>query len=58
MIFGISDAALVLTPRSSDDSLDDGLLKASEIADMRLNASLVALSACNAANYDYQVFGN
>jgi len=53
---GLAEAALVLTPNSTTDSMDDGLLQASEIADLSLNARLVALSACNTANYDYQYF--
>lgn len=53
---GLTEAALVLTPKSALDSMDDGLLKASEIADLSLNARLVALSACNTANYDFQFF--
>ncbi|HKR89309.1 MAG TPA: CHAT domain-containing protein [Phenylobacterium sp.] len=50
---GLSDPALVLTPRSEADDRDDGLLTASEIADMNLGASFVALSACNTANFDF-----
>ncbi|CAN7180832.1 CHAT domain-containing protein [Phenylobacterium sp. LjRoot219] len=48
---GLSEPALVLTPVSGD-AADDGLLTASEIADMNLRASFVALSACNTANFD------
>lgn len=50
---GLSDPALVLTPASTRDTRDDGLLTASEIADLNLRASFVALSACNTANFDY-----
>ena len=50
---GLSEPALVLTPGSSTDVADDGLLTASEIADMSLQASFVALSACNTANFDF-----
>ena len=49
---GLSEPALVLTPVSADDPLDDGLLTASEIADLNLGAWFVALSACNTANFD------
>ena len=55
---GISEAAIVLTPGSQPDRQDDGLLKASEIADMRLNADFVALSACNTANVDLDLFAS
>lgn len=51
-IEGLSEPALALTPVSSTDPLDDGLLTASEIADLNLGAQFVALSACNTANYD------
>lgn len=37
----------------SDQLGDAGLLTASEIADMNLHASFVALSACNTANFDF-----
>lgn len=48
---GLSEPALVLTP-VAQDAADDGLLTASEIADMSLRAGFVALSACNTANFD------
>lgn len=48
---GLAEPALVLTPAASD-AADDGLLTASEIADMNLRASFVALSACNTANFE------
>jgi CHAT domain-containing protein len=50
---GLSDPALVLTPGSTTDARDDGLLTASEIADLNLAARFVALSACNTANFDF-----
>ena len=49
---GLSEPALVLTPVSTADPADDGLLTASEIADFSLSARFVALSACNTANFD------
>lgn len=49
---GLSEPALVLTPVSMADPRDDGLLTASEIADLNLRALFVALSACNTANFD------
>ncbi|TAJ67942.1 MAG: CHAT domain-containing protein [Phenylobacterium sp.] len=49
---GLSEPALVLTPVAMDDPTDDGLLTASEIADLQLRALFVALSACNTANFD------
>jgi CHAT domain-containing protein len=50
---GLADPALVFTPASSGGASDDGLLTASEIADLNLRASFVALSACNTANFDF-----
>ena len=49
---GLTEAALLLTPGTADDKLDDGLLSASEIARLSLNARLVVLSACNTARYE------
>jgi CHAT domain-containing protein len=46
-----AEPALVLTPPSGAplDDDDDGLLTASEVADLKLNADWVVLSACNTA---------
>jgi CHAT domain-containing protein len=46
-----SEPGLVLTPpaQAPSDKARDGLLDASEIAALRLNAELVVLSACNTA---------
>ncbi len=45
-----AEPGLVLTPpKKADSRNDDGLLEASEIATLRLNADLVVLSACNTA---------
>jgi CHAT domain-containing protein len=49
---GLAESALMLTPGRVEDSLDDGLLSASEISRLLLNARLVVLSACNTARYD------
>jgi CHAT domain-containing protein len=49
---GLAEPALVLTPPVQGDSSDDGLLTASEIAQLRLNADWVILSACNTAADD------
>ena len=46
---GLTEAALVLTPALPQDN---GLLLASEIAALRLNADWVILSACNTAGAD------
>lgn len=48
---GLDEPALALTPVTAD-SRDDGLLMASEIADLNLTARFVALSACNTATFD------
>jgi hypothetical protein len=50
----LSDAALVLTPISQSDSFNDGILSASEIARLSLQARLVVLSACNSAKFKQQ----
>jgi CHAT domain-containing protein len=55
---GLGEAALVLTPRRDNASADDGLLTASEIANLNLNARLVVLSACNSANFDVDLFAS
>lgn len=44
---GYGEPALVLTPPDSGDDFDDGLLGASEVAQLKLNADWVILSACN-----------
>ena len=46
---GLSEPALVLTPPAVPTEADDGLLTASEIAALKLNADWVVLSACNTA---------
>lgn len=46
---GVTEPALVLTPPDRASKLDDGLLTASEIIDLKLDADWVLLSACNTA---------
>ena len=46
---GLAEPALVLTPPDIPTEADDGLLTASEIATLKLNADWVVLSACNTA---------
>jgi CHAT domain-containing protein/Tfp pilus assembly protein PilF len=44
---GVGESALALTIPSESSDLDDGLLTASEVAQLKLNADWVVLSACN-----------
>jgi CHAT domain-containing protein len=46
---GSSEPGLILTPPAQASEEDDGYLSASEIADLRLDADWVILSACNTA---------
>lgn len=46
---GLAEPALVLTPPPEPAETDDGLLTASEIAALKLDAEWVVLSACNTA---------
>lgn len=48
----LGEPALVMTPPRQPEPDDDGLLTASEIAAMRLDADWVLLSACNTAAAD------
>ena len=48
----MTEPALALTPPAEGSELDDGLLTASEIALLRLNADWVILSACSTAASD------
>ncbi len=45
----VAEPALVLTPPAAPTANDDGLLRASEIATLKLDADWVILSACNTA---------
>jgi CHAT domain-containing protein len=46
---GLAEPSLVLTPPLKASAQDDGLLTASEIATLNLNADWVLLAACNTA---------
>lgn len=49
---GVDEPALVLTPPERATESDDGLLRASQISQLKLNADFVILSACNTAASD------
>lgn len=49
---GLAEPALVLTPPEVATQTDDGLLTASEVAELDLSAEWVILSACNTAGGD------
>jgi len=51
-IKGLVEPALVLTPPQQATTADDGLLTASEVAQLKLDANWVILSACNTAAGD------
>ncbi len=57
-IDGVAEPALVLTPRDSKTPFNDGLLTATEIAQLPLHADLVILSACNSAKFDIDNFAH
>lgn len=52
-----SEPALALTPPASAGPQDDGLLDASEVAQLKLDAEWVVLSACNTARSDGRLAG-
>ena len=47
-----AEPALAFTIPEKPSELDDGLLQASEVAELKLNADWVVLSACNTASSD------
>ena len=49
---GNSEAALLLTPPDKASDEDDGLLTASEVTELKLNADWVIMSACNTGSGD------
>jgi len=49
---GLGEPALALTIPDAPNDVDDGLLTASEVAQLKLNADWVVLSACNTAAGD------
>jgi CHAT domain-containing protein len=49
-VAGLSEPAIVMTPPGLQNGGDDGLLTASEIAGLKLDADWVILSACNTAS--------
>jgi CHAT domain-containing protein len=51
-VAGLAEPSLALTLPKQPTELDDGLLTASEVAQLKLNADWVVLSACNAAAAD------
>ena len=52
-----SEPALALTPPAAPSAADDGLLDASEVAQLKLDADWVLLSACNTASPDGKLGG-
>ena len=48
----LSEAGLVLTPPEKSNEQDDGFQTASEVAQLKLNADWVILSACDTASSD------
>jgi CHAT domain-containing protein/Tfp pilus assembly protein PilF len=51
-VAGLGEPSLALTLPEQPTELDDGLLTASEVAQLKLNADWVVLSACNTAAAD------
>jgi len=49
---GVKEPALILTPPGIVSKTNDGLLRASEVANLKLRTDLVMLSACNTAATD------
>jgi CHAT domain-containing protein len=55
--FGLGEPGLVLTPPDQASTRNDGVLTASEAAQLNLRAEFVVLSACNTANESGEVGG-
>lgn len=53
----LGEPALALTPPKGASARDDGLLNASEVVALSLNADFVVLSACNTASADGKLSG-
>ena len=51
-IVGLDEPALLMTPGAADGANDDGLLTASEVTALKLDADWVILSACNTGTLD------
>ena len=51
---GVAEPGLVMTPPDTGSPDDDGILTASEVAQLKLHPGLVILSACNTAGPDGQ----
>ena len=49
-ITGLAEPALVMSPPAEATDEDDGLLKATEVAQLKMNADIIILSACNTAS--------
>ena len=49
---GLAEPSLALTTPKQPSDVDDGLLTASEVAQLKLNADWIVLSACNTAAGD------
>lgn len=54
---GLSESALVLTPETSSNPANDGVLTSNEISRLDLGADLIILSACNSASFASDLFG-
>jgi CHAT domain-containing protein len=57
-VAGIEEPGLVLTPPGKPSLIDDGMLTASEVTQLRLSADMVILSACNTASAEHDRAGD